>query len=183
MRNWPYALPVIAADPVMKGRFGVAELPGPPPGTTPGAGALGGQGLAIPKTALHKDAARQLIAFLTRPDKQQRLFACGGYVPVRVEAYQNVETCSRLTGERSPDPRESADPLSRGQLRSLAAILTSAIERARQRPDVLYYPGFSRAFHRYLHDALLQRGSIDAGTLSALLTACAGRAAPGRDCP
>jgi multiple sugar transport system substrate-binding protein len=183
LRNWPYAYSVIAADPVMNGRVGVVELPGPAPGATPGAGALGGRGLAIPKNALHKAEARQLIEFLTEPVQQRRLFACGGFVPVRVEAYRDVQACSQLTGERPPDPRESADPLTQRQLRDLAGILTTAIGRSRQRPDVPYYPGFSRAFHRYLHEALVRGGSVDAGTLSGLLTACAGRTSPGRDCP
>lgn len=181
LRNWPYAYPVIATDPVMKDRFGVAELPGPAPGAVPGAGALGGQDLAIPKNAPHKDDARRFIAFLTAPAQQQRLYACSGYVPVRIAAYQDIAACSQLTGERPADPRESAE-VNAGQLRDLASILTRAIDRARERPDVLNYPGFSRAFHRYLHDALTQRGDIEAAALSALLTACAGGTAP-TSCP
>jgi multiple sugar transport system substrate-binding protein len=182
LREWPYAYPVIAADPLLKDRVGVAELPGAPDGP-PGAGALGGQDLAIPKNALHKDEARQFIRFLTAPAQQRRLYACTGYVPVRVEAYRDTAACSQLTGERPANPRESPDPLTAPQLRDLSGILIRAIGRARLRPDVLYYPGFSRAFHRYLHDALTQRGVVDAGALSRLLTTCAGRTPPGAICP
>ncbi|HEX6469246.1 MAG TPA: extracellular solute-binding protein [Streptosporangiaceae bacterium] len=183
LRDWPYAYPVIAADPLLKDRVGVAELPGPAPDGPPGAGALGGQDLAIPKNALHKEEARRFIRFLTEPAQQRRLYACTGYVPVRVEAYRDVAACSQLTGERPANPRESPDSLTARQLRGLSGILLRAIDRARQRPDVLYYPGFSRAFHRYLHDALTQRGVVDAGALSRLLTTCAGRTPPGAVCP
>ncbi|HZB29779.1 MAG TPA: extracellular solute-binding protein [Streptosporangiaceae bacterium] len=183
LRNWPFAYQVIAADPLLKKRFGVAELPGPAPGSTPGSGALGGHGLAIPKNALHKKEARELIAFLTEPVRQQQLFACGGYVPVRKEVYQNVKACSQVDRQVPPDSPEVGDPVSQEQLQELAGILDAALERARLRPDVPYYPAFSRAFHRYLHDSLTQGTVIDAPTLADRLTDCSQPTSPQAACP
>jgi multiple sugar transport system substrate-binding protein len=174
MRNWPYAYPVLSDDPLTRGEFGVAELPGPTPDSGPGASALGGQGLAIPVHARNKRWAREFIRFLTEPEQQQYLFACSGYVPVRVEAYRNIKPCSELQHRSHP---EVSDPLSREQLRELAALLERALDNARTRPDVPYYPGFSRAFHGLLHD-WITGGRDPRPFLADRLTACSGLSPP-----
>lgn len=180
MRNWPYAYAVLAADPVTKRQTGIAELPGPS-GATPGPGALGGQSLAISKNTGNEAAARELIAFLTQKDQQQVLFACGGYVPVAKQAYQDLRPCSLLPGQQRA--AEEDDPLDQRELRELAAILQKALARARTRPAAPDYPTFSRAFHRYLHDSITSRTAVDGRALVGRLTACSGAAASSPDCP
>jgi hypothetical protein len=51
------------------------------------------------------------------------------------------------------------------------------------RPAVPYYPAFSRAFHRYLHDSLIQDPPIDPSALAARLTDCSDRTSPRSACP
>jgi len=180
LRNWPYAYSALLAEPSLKDKIGVAQLPGPARGMA-GAGALGGQGLVIPHNSQHKQRARDLIRFLTDEQQQRQLFACGGYVPVRVDVYRGVQSCSQLPGQVATT--ESADPVSQGHLNVLASILTHALDNARLRPSVPYYPGFSRAFHRFLHDAILSNLVIKAPDLARRLTTCSGWTAPSPACP
>lgn len=178
MRNWPYAYGVLAADPYLRNRFGVTELPGP--------GALGGQGLAIPTNALHKKEAGEFIRFLTELPRQQRLF-CSGSVPVIRQAYEqaNISACSQLAGRDQRNSPDVADPLTQQQLAQFAGVLEDALNHAKLRPDVPDYSGFSHAFHRYIHDAISQHIVISPNVLSGRLTSCAGEVPPNPEvgCP
>jgi ABC-type glycerol-3-phosphate transport system substrate-binding protein len=172
----------LLSEPTLKDKVGVAELPRSAGGPKTGIGTLGGQDLVIPKNSLHKSEAREFIRFLTQPDQQRLLFSCGGYVPTIAVAYKNVKSCSDLTGDRQQESAEGGDPVSETELRELAGILQKALEHARLRPTVPYYPGFSRAFHSYLHDAITKRMVVDGSGLAARLTACAGWTPPGESC-
>jgi len=61
-----------------------APLPGP---DGPGAGAAGGSSLVIFRQSTNKDAAWQLIEFLSRPEIQQRFYDLLGDMPARRSAW------------------------------------------------------------------------------------------------
>jgi multiple sugar transport system substrate-binding protein len=147
---------------------------------TPGSGALGGQTLAVSKNALHKEKAWNFIKWLTDEERQKRLFACGGYVPVHKAAYENVAQCSQLSGQQND---QETTELNTQELGDLATILKTVLSRARPRPDVPNYPGFSRAFHRYLHGAIVHNRPVKRDEFAKQLTACAGWSPPGEQCP
>ncbi|WUH97723.1 extracellular solute-binding protein [Spirillospora sp. NBC_00431] len=181
LRNWPYTYHVLHADPMIKDRFGTAQLPDSNP-STPGPGILGGQNLAVSRNSVHKKEAREFIEWITRPRQQLRLFACGGYVPVRTEVYANPEQCSKIPGQQPQSEPEQTE-LSDAELTKFARILRTAISQAGTRPDVPNYPGFSRAFHRRLHNSIVQGAAVDRRNFADYLTACAGWRPPGKDCP
>ncbi|MGW0120610.1 ABC transporter substrate-binding protein [Streptomyces sp. NPDC003327] len=66
-----------------KGKWDVAKLPG-------GAGNWGGSYLAVPKAAKHKKEAYELIAWLTAPEQQAKLFRKQGNFPSATGAIDAV---------------------------------------------------------------------------------------------
>ncbi len=76
LRNWPYAIDLFeSADSPLRGRVGVAPLPG--------GGALGGAHLGINRATRHPDAAWRLVEFLPRPDAQRAIADAVGLYPTR----------------------------------------------------------------------------------------------------
>ncbi|MCX5394817.1 extracellular solute-binding protein [Streptomyces sp. NBC_00094] len=66
-----------------KGKWDVAALPG-------GAGNWGGSYLAVPRAAQHKKEAYELVAWLTAPEQQVRLFEKQGNFPSSTGAIEKV---------------------------------------------------------------------------------------------
>jgi multiple sugar transport system substrate-binding protein len=98
--------------PSLQGEWGTAPLPGP---DGPGAGIAGGTSLVVFRSSRHKEAAWQLIEFLSRPAMQQRLHAIIGDLPPRRSAWQS--------------PQLADDPL--------AAAFRDQLERVKPTPKVL----------------------------------------------
>jgi len=98
--------------PSLQGEWGTAPLPGP---DGPGAGIAGGTSLVVFRSSRHKEAAWQLIEFLSRPAMQQRLHAIIGDLPPRRSAWQS--------------PQLTDDPL--------AAAFRDQLERVKPTPKVL----------------------------------------------
>ncbi|GAB3348272.1 ABC transporter substrate-binding protein [Modestobacter lapidis] len=86
--------------------FGTAFLPGPPPGTP-----TGGAGLTIPANISdeRKEAAMQLIAFLTNTDNTVTFSQATGYMPVRQDAIDDPEMVAYL--EENPNARTALEQL------------------------------------------------------------------------
>jgi multiple sugar transport system substrate-binding protein len=135
MRNWPYAFRVLTADPRIGGAFTVKELP------DPGFTVLGGQNLAVSAYSKHKEDAGQLIKYLTRPQAEEWLFACGGYPPTRLDALRTRCTRPDQSGSTN-DP----DVPTQQRLAQLATSLRAALTGARPRPATPYYGQFSETF-------------------------------------
>ena len=74
--------------PALKGQWGTMPLPGP---DGPGAGIAGGTSLVVFASSRHKDAAWQLVEFLSRPDVQQRFHAAIGDLPPRRSAWESPQ--------------------------------------------------------------------------------------------
>jgi trehalose/maltose transport system substrate-binding protein len=90
MRNWPYAyVESMRPDSSVRNRVGVTLLPR---GDGPGgrhADILGGFQLLVSKTSTNKDAAMELVRFLTSPEIQRVNAATRGYAPTRPALYDS----------------------------------------------------------------------------------------------
>lgn len=86
--------------------FGTAFLPGPPPGTP-----TGGAGLAIPERISdeRKEAAMELIAFLTNTDNTVTFSQATGYMPVQKDAVDHPEMQTYL--DENPNARTALEQL------------------------------------------------------------------------
>ena len=96
----------------LKDQWGTMALPGP---DGPGAGIAGGTSLVVFRGSRHKDAAWQLIEFLSRPDIQQRFHAAIGDLPPRRSTWHA--------------PQLEGDPLARA--------FRDQLERVKPTPKVL----------------------------------------------
>jgi trehalose/maltose transport system substrate-binding protein len=92
MRNWPYAyLESMQPDSRVKNLVGVTLLPA---GDGPGgrhADTLGGFQLMVGKASKHKEAAIELVRFLTSPEIQRVNATTRGYAPTMPEIYEDQE--------------------------------------------------------------------------------------------
>ncbi len=90
LRSWPYAMDLFeAADSPVRGRVGIAPLPGHA-GGAPGVGATGGFHLAVNRRTRHADAAVALVRFLASEEGQRAITAPGvALYPTRVALYKD----------------------------------------------------------------------------------------------
>jgi len=90
MRNWPYAyVESMASDSIVRNQIGVTLMP---KGDQPGArhaDVLGGFQLMVSKKSANKDAAIELVKFLTSPEIQRVNAATRGYAPTRPGLYDS----------------------------------------------------------------------------------------------
>jgi trehalose/maltose transport system substrate-binding protein len=97
MRNWPYAWALSqSADSPVKGKVGVAPLPN---GGAPGehsAGVLGGWQLAVSRYSHNKDAAIDLIRYLTSAQEQKRRAIQYSYNPTIAAVYKDPEVLAAV---------------------------------------------------------------------------------------
>ncbi|MGY2084185.1 ABC transporter substrate-binding protein [Blastococcus sp. SYSU DS0539] len=86
--------------------FGTAFLPGPPPGVP-----TGGAGLAIPERISdeRKEAAMELIAFLTNGDNTVKFSQATGYMPVQQDAIDHPDMQAYL--DENPNARTALEQL------------------------------------------------------------------------
>jgi trehalose/maltose transport system substrate-binding protein len=90
LRNWPYVYSMAKADgsPV-KGKFGVAPLPGEKPGQ--GVATLGGWQLAVSKYSEHPDVAADIALFMTSENMQKMRAIKGSYNPTIPALYKDPD--------------------------------------------------------------------------------------------
>jgi multiple sugar transport system substrate-binding protein len=134
MRNWPYAVPLLA-DPErsrVAGRFAIAPFPGAEGGHA--AAALGGSQLAINARCDAPGAAKLLLEFLLAPE-------------------QMLERARRV-GQYPPRPSLYASGELEGVLPVPPAQALAAIERAVARPGSPVYTELSEVLQVWLHRAL-----------------------------
>jgi trehalose/maltose transport system substrate-binding protein len=141
MRNWPYAWALLnAADSDLVGKVGVAPLPrGGPRGSH--AATLGGWQLAVSRHSANREAATELVRYLTSAAEQKRRAIAGAYAPTIPALYQDQEVLA-------------ANPF----FADLAAALPDAVAR----PSALtgkHYAQVSTLFWEAAHDTLTGNGS------------------------
>jgi trehalose/maltose transport system substrate-binding protein len=91
LRSWPYALDLFeAADSPVRGRVGMAALPGHAGGAA-GAGATGGFHLAVNRRTRYAEAAVALVRYLAGEGAQRALTAGLALYPTRMALYHDPE--------------------------------------------------------------------------------------------
>ena len=93
--------------PGMEDAWSTMPLPGP---DGPGAGIAGGTSLVLMRSSQHKDAAWQLVEFLSRPDIQQRFHALIGDLPPRRSTWQHPELANDALARAFRDQLERVKP-------------------------------------------------------------------------
>jgi trehalose/maltose transport system substrate-binding protein len=90
MRNWPYAYKLGQADDSpIKGKIGVAPLPGEKEGQS--AAALGGWQLAVSKYSAHPEVAADVALFLASEEIQKMRAIKGSFNPTIMSLYKDPE--------------------------------------------------------------------------------------------
>jgi multiple sugar transport system substrate-binding protein len=93
LRNWPYVLDLVEAPgSAVRGRVGIAPLPGGPGG--PGAGSTGGAHLGVARGTAHPDLAVALARFLTG-ERAQRAMTAATLYPSRTALYHEPALVAR----------------------------------------------------------------------------------------
>jgi len=141
LNNWPYVYGQ-AATPgpgnVVAGRFSVTTLPGP---DGPGSNSLGGANLAISAYSRHQLTALAFIKFLTSLPSERQVLINGSLPPVWAQLYAEPGLVRRFP---------------------YLPVLRNAILAARPRPEIPDYSQLSLAISSAVHQALMQRSSVDA---------------------
>ena len=90
LRSWPYAMDLFeAADSPVRGRVGIARLPGHAGGAA-GVGATGGFHLAVNRRTRHAEAAVALVRFLAGAEGQRAIAEADvALYPTRVDLYRD----------------------------------------------------------------------------------------------
>jgi multiple sugar transport system substrate-binding protein len=140
LRNWPYVYGLLANGPdsVVRGKFGVAPIPG---ANGPGTSSLGGYNLAVSAFSPHQKTAVDFIKYLTGEYAQRYILTNMSLAPVFEEFYDDKE-------------------LRKG--RPYLATLQQALATAHPRPATPYYNEVSLAVQRAAYQALQGRESVDA---------------------
>ncbi len=87
MRNWPYAWALLnSSGSSVRGKVGIVALPASKL-TGFRAATLGGWSLAVSKYSKHKEAASDLVKYLTRQEEQRRRLEVGGFNPSIANLY------------------------------------------------------------------------------------------------
>ena len=141
MRNWPYAWALLnAEDSALRGKVAVAPLPrGGPRGSH--AATLGGWQLAVSRHSANREAAIDLVRYLTSAAEQKRRAIAGAYAPTIPALYRDPEVLA-------------ANPF----FADLAAALPDAVAR----PSAVtgkHYPQVSTLFWEAAHATLIGNGS------------------------
>ncbi|WP_329089638.1 ABC transporter substrate-binding protein [Actinomadura citrea] len=140
-RNWSYVYPLADSDggSVVKGKFGVAPLPGV---DGPGRTALGGQDNAVNVYSRHKATARDFLIYLQSPAVQKKLLIEQGQSPVVESLYRDES----LLGH--PEL---------GYLGTLAQSIATATER----PVTPFYTAVTKAISENAYAAIKGDKSVD----------------------
>ncbi|HSW07820.1 ABC transporter substrate-binding protein [Aquabacterium sp.] len=115
MRNWPYAwAPAQGAESVIRGKVGVAALPGGA-GGRPSA-TLGGESLAVSRYSRYPALAADLVLYLTSADVQKQRALVGAYNPTLPALYRDADIA-----RSAPFIAELADTFTNAVARPTAA--------------------------------------------------------------
>ena len=139
LRNWPYVYNLASTDSSskVKGKFGVAPLPGV---SGPGASSLGGHSEGISVYSKHKATAFDFLKFIEEPDQQKFFMQKGSLAPVLGDLYTD------------PDLVKQAPYL---------PVLKTSIENAVPRPVTPFYPAVTKAIEDNAYAAIKGEKPVD----------------------
>ncbi|MGP3933901.1 ABC transporter substrate-binding protein [Nonomuraea sp. KM88] len=141
LRNWSYVYPLAESDggSVVKGKFGVAMLPGV---DGPGRAVLGGQDNAVNVYSKRKATARDFLIYLQSPDVQRKLLIEQGQPPVVKSLYRD---------------KSLLDDPALGYLGALERSIATAAER----PVTPFYPAVTQAISENAYAAIKGEKPVD----------------------
>jgi multiple sugar transport system substrate-binding protein len=134
--NWPdvyAALSVPGPQNKVRGKFGVAALPGP---EGMGSSSLGGANLAISAYSQHQQTALNFIKYMTNLPNERQMLEQGSFPPVWTKLYTDKTLISRYP---------------------YLPVLEQAINSARPRPAITNYDQASLAISSAVYEALTQQ--------------------------
>ena len=135
MRNWPYAWALMQKnDSLVKGKVGVAKLPG-----NPSAAALGGWQLGVSKYSKHPAIAADLVMYMTSAAVQKTRAIHGSYNPTLPALYKDKEVleANEFMG-------------------ALAEVFANSVARPTTATG-LKYPQVSQSFWNAAHEVMSKR--------------------------
>ena len=137
MRNWPYAWALMQKnDSLVKGKVGVAKLPG-----NPSAAALGGWQLGVSKYSKHPAIAADLVMYMTSAAVQKTRAIHGSYNPTLPALYKDKEVleANEFMG-------------------ALADVFANSVARPTTATG-LKYPQVSQSFWNAAHEVMSKRAT------------------------
>ena len=137
MRNWPYAWALMQKnDSLVKGKVGVAKLPG-----NPSAAALGGWQLGVSKYSKHPAIAADLVMYMTSAAVQKTRAIHGSYNPTLPALYKDKEVleANEFMG-------------------ALAEVFANSVARPTTATG-LKYPQVSQSFWSAAHEVMSKRAT------------------------
>jgi multiple sugar transport system substrate-binding protein len=138
LNNWPYVYgEAEGPGSEVAGKIGVEALPGP---DGPGSSSLGGANLAISAFSRHQRTALAFIKFMTSETVERQILINGSLPPVWTQLYTDPSLIQRFP---------------------YLPTLEQAILSARPRPAVPDYNQLSLAISSSVHQALMQRVSVN----------------------
>jgi trehalose/maltose transport system substrate-binding protein len=137
MRNWPYAWALMQKnDSLVKGKVGVAKLPG-----NPSAAALGGWQLGVSKYSKHPAIAADLVMYMTSAAVQKTRAIHGSYNPTLPALYKDK------------DVLEANEFMG-----ALAEVFANSVARPTTATG-LKYPQVSQSFWNAAHEVMSKRAT------------------------
>jgi trehalose/maltose transport system substrate-binding protein len=137
MRNWPYAWSLMQKnDSLVKGKVGVAKLPG-----NPSAAALGGWQLGVSKYSKHQAIAADLVMYMTSASVQKSRAIHGSFNPTLTALYKDKEVleANEFMG-------------------ALAEVFANSVARPTTATG-LKYPQVSQSFWNAAHEVMSKRAT------------------------
>jgi trehalose/maltose transport system substrate-binding protein len=116
LRSWPYVWSVAQApDSPLAGKVGIIPIPKGPGTDGAHAGTIGGWSLAVSKYGKHREAAIDLVKYLTSSEVQRMRFLEGALMPTRMALYEDPSVLAKEPAMKifydailSASPRPSA---------------------------------------------------------------------------
>jgi trehalose/maltose transport system substrate-binding protein len=157
-RGWPFSGTNSIALPGNAAQFGLTSLPG---GRTARVGALGGNGLAVPRASAHPREALELIRFLLRKDAELMRASEHSKIPMELELFEmpailepfpQFAQLSQHRGAVVARPSivsgEKYEDVSRAYIRSVHSVLTGenipSVAAAKLEGELIELTGFKK---------------------------------------
>jgi trehalose/maltose transport system substrate-binding protein len=137
MRNWPYAWALLEKDdsPV-KGKVGIAKLPGQPSAAT-----LGGWQLGVSRYSRHPEIAADLVMYMTSAQVQKARAIGGSFNPTLPALYQDREVIA-----------------ANAFMANLQEVFANSVARPTSATG-LKYPQVSQSFYNAAHEVMSGRAT------------------------
>jgi multiple sugar transport system substrate-binding protein len=134
MRQWPYGVSILntAGNSVVKGKFGIAPLPGLT-ADKPGASSLGGHSWAMSVYGKHKATALDFMKFSESDAVQKFLLTQASLAPVTTALYSDPTLVAKAP---------------------YLPVLLQSIQNAVPRPVTPFYPAVTKAIETNVYAAL-----------------------------